>query len=180
MLFCIIPLKAQVGEFIDIRDGNKYPTEVIGGKTWMLRNFDYKVANSYGYENRGLNYSGYGRLYTYEAALNCVPPGWHLPSKEEFEALLTALGQKPDRDGWYNQSTVTMLKSNAFYMLLAGYSSLDDKGKRVYYEVDEFGRYWTSSAANDFNSWRFIISPKNARFDDAKKEICFSIRLVKD
>ncbi|MDO4947493.1 MAG: fibrobacter succinogenes major paralogous domain-containing protein [Fibrobacter sp.] len=111
------------GEFTDERDGQVYKTIKICDKdnnncqTWMAENLNYdpdpeKVSSmgSYAwsgcYGNESANCTKYGRLYTWEVAMNdasCAygnscnpsgsvqgvcPSGWHLPSHREFETLI--------------------------------------------------------------------------------------------
>ncbi len=107
------------GEFTDARDGQVYKTVTIGSQTWMAENLNYNPGDvsdmgSYAwsgcYDNESSNCTKYGRLYTWEVAMNdasCAygnkcnaslnpttpfrgvcPQGWHLPSHREFETLI--------------------------------------------------------------------------------------------
>ena len=49
--------------------------ELVPGRKWC---YDNDEANSEG---------GYGGLYTWNVAKKSCPPGWHLPTKEEWEKL---------------------------------------------------------------------------------------------
>lgn len=71
-------------------------------ETWMAENLNYNTnteteANSWcgGGESETTNEgdcSVYGRLYTWDAALNACPTGWHLPSMAEWKTLLSVVG----------------------------------------------------------------------------------------
>ena len=74
-------------ELFDKRDGNKYQTMTIEGKIWMTQNLNFKVLDSYCYNNQESYCNQYGRLYTWKAALQVCPKGWHLPSDEEWKQL---------------------------------------------------------------------------------------------
>jgi uncharacterized protein (TIGR02145 family) len=79
-----------LGSFVDPRDNTTYKTVTINGKTWMGENLKYPTKESDCYKNQTGNCSKYGRHYTLnEARLNACPKGWHLPTREEWEALLT-------------------------------------------------------------------------------------------
>ena len=96
------------GDFIDPRDGNTYSTVLIGSQCWMSKNLAYLpsvVAGATGSETtpyyyvynyngtdvatakNQANYTTYGVLYNYAAALTACPTGWHLPSHDEWTTL---------------------------------------------------------------------------------------------
>jgi len=81
-------IKQGLGSFTDDRDKKKYKSVKINGKTWMAENLNFKADSSLCYGKKDANCKTYGRLYTWEAAKTACPAGWHLPKKEDWEALL--------------------------------------------------------------------------------------------
>ena len=80
------------GTMTDGRDGQTYKTVTIGTQTWMAENLNYETNGSFCY-NDSIEYCAkYGRLYTWNAALNACLDGWHLPTQMEWKTLITAVG----------------------------------------------------------------------------------------
>jgi uncharacterized protein (TIGR02145 family) len=76
----------------DARDGQTYRTVQIGNQTWMAKNLNYKTDGGWCYQDSSVNCKRYGRLYDWNTAMAVCPPGWHLPSREEWDSLMTAVG----------------------------------------------------------------------------------------
>jgi uncharacterized protein (TIGR02145 family) len=96
----------DTGTFTDPRDSQTYRTvKMPDGKIWMAQNLNYITSDSWCYGNDPANGKKYGRLYTWGAAIKACPSGWHLPSREEWDNLLEAVGSNAgkklkSKSGW--------------------------------------------------------------------------------
>jgi len=74
-------------------DNKKYKTvKMPDGKVWFAENLNYAIGNSLCYDYKEENCEKCGRLYDWKTARKACPAGWHLPTKEEWDALSNALG----------------------------------------------------------------------------------------
>ncbi len=110
----IKPLSKKVtdivkSEYTDPRDNQVYKTITIGDQTWMAENLKYKKVKG---AKRGTNYYApkwNGLYYSWEAAQEACPEGWHIPTEDEFQELKNYIndeyGPLSSSDiGWYLRS----------------------------------------------------------------------------
>jgi len=79
------------GEFQDSRDGKKYPWIRIGDQIWTGANMDFATPTG----SLCLQCSNWGRLYDLEAAKQACPRFFRLPTRVDWEKLLTRAGVAP-------------------------------------------------------------------------------------
>jgi uncharacterized protein (TIGR02145 family)/uncharacterized repeat protein (TIGR02543 family) len=81
-----------------IYGGEEYIVEVIGTQTWFARNLNYagEAGKEVGvcYNDSVENCDKYGRLYTWDEAMDACPVGWHLPKYAEWQTLADFVGQQ--------------------------------------------------------------------------------------
>ena len=73
--------------FIDQRDQQVYPIVIIGDQVWMGANLNYAADSAWCYLELPEACAKLGRLYTWSAAKQACPEGWHLPTNAEWDAL---------------------------------------------------------------------------------------------
>lgn len=174
------PSNAAVTEFIDKRDNKKYKIVKIGKDWWMAENLNYHLDDSCRcYNDIHENCSKYGRLYTYNAAINACPDGWRLPSDADWKNLERSIGMDEneiEKYGWRGKSEAQKLLefgSSGFNGYLTG-----TYDRKFYYQfVSSY--YWTSTQIDDSSAWcREISKPLSiGRFKDNKRML-FSVRCI--
>lgn len=153
------PAGVPATEFTDPRDGKRYKTVNIGGAVWMARNLNYQAAvGSWCYGNDNMSCNAYGRLYEWNAAGAVCPPGWQLPSRQEWDNLVTAAGGSSSAGKKLKSITGWSISSSGFdeygFSALPG-GSRDSVG--AFSGVGVGGYWWTGTPeANGSAYYRYI------------------------
>ena len=190
--------------FVDARDGQTYRMVYIARRIWMAQNLNYKTPKSYCYKDDSTNCARYGRLYTWSAAVDSVgvwsdackgcgnsvrkspdgqargvcPEGWHLPSHNDWSALLAA------------DSTTTKLKSTSGWS--GSYESVDNgfsalpagqgESSGLYTGLGYRTYFW--SASEDFTDraegMALYSSEREAEHVSLYKARAYSVRCILD
>ena len=176
----------EYGELVDDRDGQTYKTVKIGDQVWMAENLNYEGGDSYCYNDSAEYCEEYGRLYTWVSARDACPTGWHLPTREDLDTLLSTVGGDS-------------LAGNALKSF-AGWNRAEDEGNGVdsygfsgspagwmdltgdYYQVGYFGRFWSISSCSDKKAYTLHLkyNAESGSLDCTLKESAISVRCVKD
>ena len=189
-------------------DGNIYPTVTIGSQVWMGENLKttrqndgsaitlvteksiWGSYNSPGYcwydNNESVNKDLYGALYNWWAVntAKLCPAGWHVPSNEEWNALISYLGsttvglkikdgEAGDRCSWAPSTNET-----GFTALLGGDRRYDGTFENILYS----SRWWSSDMLSSTSAWSFGLDNCSLGLEQGNrgKYHGFSVRCIMD
>jgi len=202
-------------------EGQLYNTIQIFSQCWLKENLnvgvmipgseymsDNDTIEKYCYNNESNSCTKYGGLYlwdemmqytTQQGTQGICPPGWHLPTDEEWKVLEGAVDSlygigDPEWDdwgyhgydagtnlkttsGWYNNGNGTDLFG---FSGLPGGSRNQDDG--TFWDVGYYGFWWTSTESSYCNAWGRTLGcdyPEVSRFNSFK-EYGFSARCLRD
>ncbi len=192
-------------------DGNEYPVIQIGNQVWMAENLKttrlnngmsisnltdntewiYSLSPAYcWYNNDMATYKNtYGGLYNWYAVNSgrLCPEGWHVPTVNDWEALIFYLGDKTIAGNklketgtthWYNNPNAT--NETGFTGLPGGERA--DNGAFV--DVRYYGLFWSSSEnENEYGkAYNYVLGYQSNGLDKYNngKFFGFSVRCIKD
>lgn len=181
--------------FTDPRDEQVYNATLVGNQVWMAENLNYATDHSWWYNNSRYNGELYGRLYTWDAAQTACPPGWHLPSDEEWKVLAgnadTQYGVHDpiwDHVSWRGYDAGKRLKDEYSWIENTGTDAFGFAGLAggergsSFMSLSVFGRWWSATESGSTNAVTMGLS---FEFDEAgqhwaHKACAFSVRCVRD
>jgi len=161
-----------------------YKTKQIRNQVWMAENLNCDVAGSECYDKKESNCSKYGRLYNWETAKKACPSGWHLPSDDEWDELVSYV----EGDSGCSHCAGRLLKGNnsedkyGFLALPGGYGNSGGYfGDVGYYGT---GNWWSASeyiSNSAYAYYRYVnYGSEDLHYNDADKSYLFSVRCVQD
>jgi uncharacterized protein (TIGR02145 family) len=197
------------GTMTDIRDGKVYKTVKIGLQIWMAENLNYADSvktpslkgKSWCYDNDEKKCDVTGRLYTWGAAMDSAktgygynfsdslvmpvqgicPAGWHLPSFEEWNTLLAAVGGKSTAGNVLKSQTGWNKGGNGIDAF--GFSVLPAGEYGGYFHGEGFfATFWSSTDSNRVRSYplNFYYNYEYAYIHSFYMEEGFSVRCLRD
>lgn len=182
--FAMMTLAQDKGVFTDKRDNKSYNYEKIGKQVWMLQNLAFDVQpGSYIYSN-DTTFSGFGRLYEWNAAMKACPKGWRVPNDLEWTALLKTLGGE-DAAGEKLLAYDTVKKSQwaknpaltgGFSSLLGGVRHADS----TYTGASVWGGCWSATATPEgASNYLFVKNGKSVGKSSATKVTGYYVRCIR-
>lgn len=214
------------GNFTDTRDGRIYETIKIDKQWWLSENLAYLPSVSpssqgsqtvpyyYVYDYQGTdvvsakqhaNYSTYGVLYNWSAALQACPSGWHLPTDAEWTQLENYLADNGyNYDGSKGGGRDKIAKSLAATTHWTTSTGTGDVGNDLsenntskftalpggtrYYEWGSFnylgnsGYWWSSTELSATNTFYRGLNHNNSNvvFSNGRKDFGLSVRCVQN
>jgi uncharacterized protein (TIGR02145 family) len=170
----------------DNRDNKTYQTIEIGTQWWMAENLNYEMDGSFCYSDNIGNCFNYGSLYTWEAAMEACPEGWHLPTREEIELMVDFLGG-PDVAGgklkdyesrkWQSPNTGAV-NTSGFGALPAGmrYGEGNYSGQKYY------SHFFSSTEFDEDDAYVLLLSYdyEKSIVYNYKKRYSVSVRCIRD
>jgi uncharacterized protein (TIGR02145 family) len=128
---------------------------MLDKRTWMTENLDIDIPDSYCQLDDTVICNTYGRLYTWEAAIqgcNALGKGWRLPTNEEWQNMAMQYGGVYDDSADNGKSAYLKLSEGGgaeFNALLGGNRQPDGSYERL----DAHGFYWTSTEYDSADAW---------------------------
>jgi len=153
---------------------------------WMAENLNYKIDGSWCYDDDETNGKKYGRLYTWDTAKVACPNEWHLPSRQEWDDLVTAAGGEKvagkklkASSGWNGNGNGA--DEFGFSALPGGFRNSDGS----FDTAGEFGVWWTATEYPGGSNYAYLLD-MNDNGDDVYESYNddegggYSMRCVKD
>lgn len=162
------------GSITDPRDGQAYRTKDIAGKTWMVQNLNFAVADSSGcYDGDSANCKAHGRLYTWGAARIACPEGTHLATDADWAFLVDTAGGEAQ--------AATKLRANgsddfAFSVTFGGYFNQN----KISAVMGEGAYFWTDAEEDAARAFARSTFSTDANVDKSSidKRYGLSVRCV--
>lgn len=144
---------------------------VIGNQVWMAENANTPVSGSVCYENDPKNCETYGRLYTWEQALEACPDGWHLPTDKEWIQLTEFLGgEKIARE------ELKAGGKSGFNALMSG--GVDTEGSFLDLGIKAY--FWTATETERYSSdyawYRYLFEVDYEDYSSAPMRVVYTKR----
>ena len=193
--------------FTDPRDGEIYKTVQIDKKVWMAENLRYLPevfepdsasttdplyyvlaydGNNVSEAKASTFYETYGALYNWASAKIACPPGWHLPTDDEWMQLAefvggaATAGDKLKESGTAHWGVINDEITDQYgFTALPGGCCLSNG---LFDGLENFGTWWTQSEIDSVQASYILMTHNGSGLykGQSLKEHGFSVRCVKD
>ena len=192
------------GSLKDERDGKTYKTVKIGDQVWMAENLNYAGGGiGHCYEDVPEYCEAGGRLYKWDVAREVCPEGWHLPSKAEFDTLLSFVKLEYEEEqcgfadmfratsgwGYYHTPSTQGCDMVGFSAVPAGGKHIESYRAPEYNHAGYTAYFLTSTEYDEYSVYVVELNPGSVNvtpdYGDEwphyeTKESEFSVRCLKD
>ena len=192
------------GSLKDERDGKTYKTVKIGDQVWMAENLNYAGGGiGHCYEDVPEYCEAGGRLYKWDVAREVCPEGWHLPSKAEFDTLLSFVKLEYEEEqcgfadmfratsgwGYYHTPSTQGCDMVGFSAVPAGGKHVESYRSPEYNHAGYTAYFLTSTEYDEYSVYVVELNPGSVNvtpdYGDEwphyeTKESEFSVRCLKD
>lgn len=173
------------------QEGHVYKTVIQDGQEWMAENLkttkdiDGNKVTCYANTEKDPNFvENYGCLYTWADAMKICPDGWRLPTKKDFENLLSVTGYTTStklRDpSWDNGSN-----SSGFGALPAGRHWVSSNSEFVGFGSEAL--FWSITSDDSTHAYSMRVYGVNQFSDNGSSQIeenpkseAYSVRCIWD
>ena len=124
--------QAESGTFIDNRDGHRYNWIRIRDHVIMAENLAFKpvTGNYWAVDDNKRSFdtnAAYGYQYDWETAMQVAPEGWHLPSRQEWDAVFREYEEFVM--GTFYKENKPLHEDGRWYSMMAGWR--DNRGNYI-------------------------------------------------
>lgn len=192
-------------------DGNPYSSVTIGSQTWLVENLrttryangdnipllpnpvDWQNATSgaWCYNENVIELEvPYGKLYNWYAVTdprNVCPAGWHVPTDEEWETLITFLGGSDLAGNQLKEAGAAhWLPFNHFATNSSGFTALPGGAQSASpgfsYPFHSLGMFWTKTPVDGENAYGYYLfeAYQSINKQGYAKQTGLSVRGIKD
>ena len=172
---------AEMGTFVDPRDGTEYKTCKIGNQVWLAENLKFELDSDdcHVYDDDYQYFDKYGYLYNEDALKTAIPEGWHLPTRKEWEVMIR-FAKKDSRC----KDVLSVIASEEWIESSSdkyGFSMVPG-GIRTHYDdfdlIDFSAHFWCVEGERRYGSMYFENGAEE--FEDENDTAYASVRLIKD
>jgi uncharacterized protein (TIGR02145 family) len=179
----------------DIRDNKSYPTVQIGSQCWLASNLNFGsilassqdqrdncIAEKYCYNDNPVNCTNHGGLYQWDEVMRFdetpadqgfCPPGWHIPSENDWNVLFAVY-----LNSGFAGSPLKYSGYSGFNALLSGARHIN-RG----WDFNGFATFfWSSASRSDNKAWAHgmnEVDPSVSLYPSSRVN-AFSVRCLKD